>query len=178
MTFSKAAVKQSEHYYCQDFHKKRLNNSLIEEIINTRTHITKLQNFATYFQKPYCILCDMNSHKLNSCKKYSSFEEWKKKRREKLNLCSKYTRRKHKNEDCPGRKNWFHFACLKCNSKCHISALCDKHKTTSLYTSFGISQNNGETYILLVVLITFSNGVRRIVVNCILGTRKSTILLL
>ena len=95
----------------------------------------------TYFQKPYCILCDINSHKLNSCKKYSSFEE-RKKRCEKLNLCSKYTSRKHKNEGCTGRKNRLRLACLKCNSKCHISALCDKPKTTSLYTSLEISQRN------------------------------------
>ena len=39
MTFSKATVKQSEHYYSKDFPKKKLNNSQIEEIINTRTHI-------------------------------------------------------------------------------------------------------------------------------------------
>ena len=128
-----------------------------------------LQNFANYFRKSYCVLCDLNSHKLNSCKKYSSFEE-RKKRCEKLNLCSKYTSRKHKNEGCTGRKNRLRLACLKCNSKCHISALCDKPKTTSLYTSLEISQRNDETYILPEVQITFSNGVRRMAVNCTLDT--------
>ena len=34
----------------------------------------------------------------------------------------------------------------------------------------GISQNNDETYILPVVQITFSNGARRMAVNCILDT--------
>ena len=94
----------------------------------------------------------------------------KKKRCEKLNLCSKCTSRKHKNEDCPGRKNRLGLACLRCNSKCHISALSDKPKTTSLYTSLGISQNNDETYILPVVQITFFNEARIMAVNCILDT--------
>ena len=62
-----------------------------------------LQNFALQnFQKPYCVLCDMNSHKLSSGNKKS---------------------KKHKNEDCLGRKNGLCLACLKCNSKCHIPAL-------------------------------------------------------
>ena len=70
-----------------------------------------------------------------------------------------------------GRKNWLRLASLKCNSKCHISALCDKPKTTSLYTCVGISQNNNdETYILPVVQITFSNGAGRMSVNRILDT--------
>ena len=47
---------------------------------------------------------------------------------------------------------------------------CDKPKTTSLYTSLGISKNNDETYILPVVQITFSNGAWRVAVNCILDT--------
>ena len=111
----------------------------------------------------------MNSHKLSSYKKYSSFEE-RKKRYEKLNLCSKCTSWKHKNEDWPGRKNGLRLACSKCNSKCHISALCDKPKTISLYTSLGISQNDDEAYILPAVQITFSNGARRVAVNCILNT--------
>ena len=102
----------------------------------------------------------MNSHKLSSCKKWC----------EKLNLYSKYTSRKYKNENCPGRKNGLRLVCLKCNSKHHISTLCDKPKTTLLYTSLGINQNNDEMYILPIVQITFSNGARRITVNCILDT--------
>ena len=77
-----------------------------------------LQNFATYFQKPYCILCDMNSHKLSSCKRYS-FEEKKREIRFMQQM-------HHKNENCPKRKNGKRLVCLKCNSKCHISELCDK----------------------------------------------------
>ena len=72
--------------------------------------------------------------------------------------------------NCPGRKNGLRLACLKCNSKCHISALSDKAKTTSLYTSLEISQNSDETYILPVVQITFSNGARRMAINCIPDT--------
>ena len=36
---------------------------------NEDTEKPALENFVTYFQKPYCVLCDMNSHKLSSWQK-------------------------------------------------------------------------------------------------------------
>ena len=160
---------QSEHYCCQDFLKNNRRDNKYKNSYKGKEDTEKqvLQNFTTYFQKPFCVLCDMNSHKLSSCKKCFFFEE-RKKWCERLNLCSKCTNRKHKNEDYPGIKNGWRLACLKCNSKCHISALCDKPKTTPLYTSLGINQNNDG----FIVILAYSNEARRMAINCILNTES------
>ena len=176
MTFSKATVKQSEHYYCQDFLKKRLNNSLIEEMINTRTHIKVKKTLRNQNDKISQLI--VRSHIASyvawihinwaPAKKYSSFEE-RRKRWGKLNLCSKYTSRRQK-WGLPRKKERVTLVLFKVYSKCHISALCDKPKTTLLYTSLGISQDSDETYTLPVVQITFFNGARRMAVNYIFDT--------
>ena len=71
--------KQSEHYYCQDFLWKRLNNSLIEEIINTRTHIKiKIQRNHHYKILQLIFRSRISSHKLNSCKNILTLKKGKK----------------------------------------------------------------------------------------------------
>ena len=128
-----------------------------------------LQNFATYFQKPYCDLCDTDSRKLSSCGKCSFFEE-KRRQCKKLNLCNKCSGKKDKDKGCQEIKNELRYAWLRCNSKCYISARCDKDKNTSLYINLGINTNNDETYILPLLQIPFSSEARKMAIICILDT--------
>ena len=61
----------------EQFPKRRDNKYNNSYKSKEDTEKPALQIFVTYFQRPYCILCNMNSHQLSSCKKYSSFEERK-----------------------------------------------------------------------------------------------------
>ena len=64
-------------------------------------------------------------HPMSCCSTYASTQTRQVRCRE-LNICTMCTRTGHKTKDCLGKRNMLPFKCSLCNSRNHVTPLCDK----------------------------------------------------
>ena len=85
-------------------------------------------------------------------------------RRRELNLCTLCTSTRHKTKDCLGKRNRLPFKCSLCNSRNHVTPLCDKaeeKQNSALSTNVGNSSRTlNQPFILPMVSLSVSKGSR------------------
>ena len=85
-------------------------------------NVSALENFTTRADRipSCCKLCKKEGHPMSCCSTYASAQTRQARCRE-LNLCTR-----HKTKDCLGKRNRLPFKCLLCNSRNHVTPLCNK----------------------------------------------------
>ena len=90
-----------------------------------------------------------------------------------LNLCTLCISTGHKTKDCLGKRNRLPFKCSLCNSRNHVTSLCDKaevEKNSALSINVCTSSRTlNQPFILPMVSLSVSKG-RQKHVNCLLDT--------
>ena len=104
--------------------RKKNNNPKAES-----KNVSALENFTTRTDSilSYCKLCKKEAHSMSRCSTYASTQTRQARCRE-LNLCTLCTSTRHKTKDCLGKRNRLPFKCSLCNSRNHVTPLCDKAK--------------------------------------------------
>ena len=91
-----------------------------------------------------------------------------------LNVCTLCTSTRHKTKDCLGKQNRLPFKCSLCNSRNHVTPLCDKaEKKKNSALSINVcnsSRTLNQPFILPMVSLSVSKGRQKHNVNCLLDT--------
>jgi len=114
-----------------------------------------------------CKFCTSTGHNMIQCDRYVGYEA-RKKRCLELKMCIKCSSQKHKAPDC---NRPLDFPCYKCNSRHHISALCDK-AAASLSANFCLnsSYDSGRGFLLPMINLKLSVGNSHYSVRCLIDT--------
>ena len=95
-------------------------------------------------------------------------------RHRELNICTLCTSTRHKTKDCLGKRNRLPFKCSLCNSRNHITPLCNKaeeEKNSTLSINVCISSRTlNQLFILPMVSLSVSKGRQKHNVNCLIDT--------
>ena len=102
--------------------RKKNNNPETEN-----KNVSALEKFTTMADSipSCCKLCKKKGHPMSRCSTYASAQTRQARCRE-LNLCTLCTSTRHKTKDCLGKRNRLPFKCSLCNSRNHVTPLCDK----------------------------------------------------
>ena len=110
---------------------------------------------------------------MSSCSTYASAQTRQTRCRE-LNLCTLCTSTRHKTKDCLGKRNRLPFKYSLCNSRNHVTPLCDKaeeKKNSALSINVCNSSSTlNQPFILPMVSLSVSKGRQKHNVNCLLDT--------
>ena len=110
---------------------------------------------------------------MSRCSTYASAQTRQARCRE-LNLCTLCTSTRHKTKDCPGKRNSLPFKCSLCNSRNHVTPLCDKaeeKKNSALSINVCNSSSTlNQPFILPMISLSVSKGRQKHNVNCLLDT--------
>ena len=110
---------------------------------------------------------------MSRCSTYASAQTRQARCRE-LNLCTLCTSTRHKTKDCLGKRNRLPFKCSLCNSRNHVTPLCDKaeeKKNSALSSNVCTSSHSlNQPLILPMVSLSVSKGRQKHNVNCLLDT--------
>ena len=110
---------------------------------------------------------------MSRCLTYASAQTRQARCRE-LNICTLCTSTRHKTKDCLGKRNRLPFQCSLCNSRNHITPLCNKaeeEKNSTLSINVCISARTlNQLFILPMVSLSVSKGRQKHNVNCLLDT--------
>ena len=150
--------------------KEKNNNPKAES-----KNVSALENFTTTADSILrcCKLCRKEGHPMTGCATYASAQTRQARCRE-LNLCTLCTSTRHKTKDCQGKQNKLPFKCSLCNSRNHVSPLCDKaeeKKNSALSINVcNSSRTLNQPFILPMVSLSVSKGRQKHNVNCLLDT--------
>ena len=151
--------------------KEKKNNNPKAESKN----VSALGNFTTRADSilSCCKLSKKEGHPMSRCSTYASAKTRQARCRE-LNLCTLCTSTRHKTKDCLGKRNRFPFKCSLCNSRNHITPLCnkveeEKNSTLSINVCNSFRTLN-QPFILPIVSLSVSKGRQKHNVNCLLDT--------
>ena len=110
---------------------------------------------------------------MSRCLTYASAQTRQARCRE-LNICTLCTSTRHKTKDCLGKRNRLPFKCSLCNSRNHVTPLCDKaedKKNSALSINvYNSSRTLNQPFILPMVSLLVSKGRQKHNVNCLLDT--------
>ena len=115
---------------------------------------------------------------MSRCSTYASAQTRQARCRE-LNICTLCTSTRHKTKDCLGKRNRLPFKCSLCNSRNHVTPLCDKaeeKKNSALSINvYNSSRTLNQPFILSMVSLSVSKGRQKHNVNCLLdsGSQRS-----
>ena len=162
-----------------DFNLERNNAYPSKEKKNSpkaeRKNVSALENFTTRVDSipSCCKLCKKEGHPISRCLTYASAQTRQAWCRE-LNICTLCTSTRHKMKDCLGKRNRLPFKCLLCNSRNHVTPLCDKaeeKKNSALSINVRNSSHTlNQPFILPMVSLSVSKGRQKHNVNCLLDT--------
>ena len=150
--------------------RKKNNNPEAES-----KNVSALENFTTRADSipSCCKLCKKEGHPMSCCSTYASAQTRQARSRE-LNICTLCTSTRHKTKDCLGKRNRLPFKCSLCNSRNHVTPLCNKAEeeknsalSINVYTSF---RTLNQPFILPMVSLSVSKGRQKYNVNCLLDT--------
>ena len=120
-----------------------------------------------------CKLCKKEGHPMSRCSTYASAQTRQARCRE-LNICTLCTSTRHKTKDCLGKRNRLSFKCSLCNSRNHVTPLCDKaeeKKNSALSINVcNSSRTLNQPCILPMVSLSVSKGRQKHNVNYLLDT--------
>ena len=110
---------------------------------------------------------------MNRCSTYASAQTRQARCRE-LNICTLCTSTRHKTKDYLGKRNRLPFKCLLCNSRNHVTPLCDKaeeKKNSALSINVcNSSRTLNQPFILPMASLSVSKSRQKHNVNCLLDT--------
>ena len=138
-------------------------------------NVSALENFTTRADSipSCCKLCKKEGHSMSRCSTYASSQTRQARCRE-LNLCTLCTSTRHKTKECLGKRNRLPFKCSLCNSRNHVTPLCDKaeeKKNSALFINVcNSSRTLNQPFILPMVSLSVSKGRQKHNVNCLLDT--------
>ena len=138
-------------------------------------NVSVLENFTTRADSipSCCKLCKKGRHPMSRCSTYASAQTRQARCRE-LNICTLCTTTRHKTKDCLGKWNRLSFKCSLCNSRNHVTPLCDKaeeKKNSALSINvFNSSRTVNQPFILPMVSLSVSKSRQKHNVNCLLDT--------
>ena len=156
---------------------KKNNNNPEEESKN----VSAQENFTTRADSipSCCKLCKKKkSYPMSRSSTYASAQTRQARCRE-LNLCTLCTSTRHKTKDCLGKRNKLPFKSSLCNSRNHVTPLCDKaeeKKNSALSINVcNCSRTLNQPFILPMVSLSVSKGRQKNNVNCLLdaGSQRS-----
>jgi len=136
----------------------------INRVISRSTTVSKIGSRDV---TKFCKFCTAPGHNMLNCDRYVTYDA-RKKRCLELRMCIKCSSQKHKAVEC---NRPLDFPCYKCNSKSHITALCEKNSSV-VSTNFCVnsSSDSGQNFLLPVVNLRLSVGKRLMTVRCLLDT--------
>jgi len=157
----KSNIQQSVDFV----HDKNINHS--HKIVSRSTTVTKHNGRDV---SKFCKFCTSPGHNMLNCERYVGFQS-RKKRCIELKICANCSSQRHKAADC---NRPLDFPCYRCNSKSHITALCDK-VTNSVSANFCINSSNsvgssGKNFLLPIVKLKLNVRNSNIVICCLLDT--------
>ena len=102
----------------------------------------------------HCRFCNADGHANSYCKLYATLDD-RKRRCKDLGLCALCTQPNHSTDKCFGVSNKLKYPCKVCNSRGHVSAMCDKVKKSVESVNVCLSTNveNASNYLLPILRI-------------------------